>query len=191
MTLVGKRGVRAASIRATPKIRFATAVGNSFAQTRYGVSKNPAKTHGVTNHPHRHSCYNKCEWLPLYVERLIQHLQADLHELCGCVLVCDCPPEATCEADVLAGLVFEECRAAPPQRELTSGDAGGRACWVLVNLQSFVSLYPANFFVAFRFPMIEDLINSPPFTCFGRWLRNQELSWDGSLGPAHSTLISV
>ena len=53
-------------------------------------------------------------------------------------------------------------------------------------VQSFVSLYPANFFVAFRFPMIEDLINSPPFTCFGRWLRNQALSWDGSLYIARS-----
>ena len=28
-------------------------------------------------------------------------------------------------------------------------------------VQSFVSLYPANFFVSFQFPMVEDLINSP------------------------------
>ena len=34
--------------------------------------------------------------------------------------------------------------------------------------------------------MIEDLVNSPPFTCFGQWLRNQEFPWDGSFGPAHS-----
>ena len=59
------------------------------------------------------------DWLPLYVEHIIQHLQADLHELRGCVLVCDCPLETTCEADVLARLLFEECRAAPFQRELT------------------------------------------------------------------------
>ena len=58
-------------------------------------------------------------------------------------------------------------------------------------VQSFVCLYPANFFVSFQFPMVEDLINSPPFTCFGCWLRDQELSWDGSLGPVHSTPISV
>ena len=37
-----------------------------------------------------HSCSGS-DWLPLYVEHIIQHLQADLHELCGCVLVCDCP----------------------------------------------------------------------------------------------------
>ena len=49
-------------------------------------------------------------------------------------------------------------------------------------VQSFVPLYQANFFISFQF----DLINSPPFTCFGCWLRDQ-LSWDGSLGPVHST----
>ena len=54
-------------------------------------------------------------------------------------------------------------------------------------VQSFVSLYPTNFFVSFQFPMVEDLTNSPPFTCFGCWLRNQELPWDCSLGPVHST----
>ena len=53
--------------------------------------------------------------------------------------------------------------------------------------QSFVSLYPANFFLSFQFAMVEDLINSPPFTCFDCWLRDQELSWDGSLGRVHST----
>ena len=160
-----------------------------------------------------HSCSGS-DWLPLYVEHIIQHLQADLHELCGCVLVCDCPPKATCEADVLAGLVFEECRAAPPQRELTrrgrrrTNLSGSRQVTMALAglpatvadviscrtqealVQSFVSLYLGNFFVSFQFPMIEDVINSPPFTCFGRWLRNQELSWDGSLGPVHS-IISV
>ena len=65
-----------------------------------------------------HSCSGS-DWLPLYVEHIIQHFEADSHELCGCVLACDCPLEATCEADVLAGLAFEECRAAPPQREPT------------------------------------------------------------------------
>ena len=42
-------------------------------------------------------------------------------------------------------------------------------------VQSFVSLYPANFFVYFQFPIVEDLINSPPFICCGFWLRDQEL----------------
>ena len=108
----------------------------------------------------------------MYVEHIIQRPQADLHKLCGCVLVCDWPPEATCEADILAELVFEECRAAPSQQEPTRwarrrGGMSG-ACRVTMALagipatvadvipyraqealvQSFISLYPANFFVS-------------------------------------------
>ena len=56
-------------------------------------------------------------------------------------------------------------------------------------VQSFMSLYPANFFVSFQFAMVEDLINSPPFTCFGCWLRDQELSWDDVHSTPHQRLM--
>ena len=56
------------------------------------------------------------DWLPLDVEH---STFKPICTSCADACWCDCPVEATCEADVHAGLVFEECRAAPPQRELT------------------------------------------------------------------------
>ena len=41
-------------------------------------------------------------------------------------------------------------------------------------VQSLISLYPEHFFTCFQFPMVEDLVSSPPFTCFGQWLHAQE-----------------
>ena len=52
------------------------------------------------------------------------------------------------------------------------GRKGGRGC---------VSL--AHYFENFCFPMVEDLVNQPPFTCFTQWLRSRGLRWDGPLVP--------
>ena len=38
---------------------------------------------------------------------------------------------------------------------------------------AFCSLYPPHYFENFCFPMVEDLVNQPPFTCFTQWLRAQ------------------
>ena len=47
------------------------------------------------------------DWLPLFVQYVRETLWQELDELEGKVLVCDCPAAQTCEADLLAGLVFD------------------------------------------------------------------------------------
>ena len=54
-----------------------------------------------------HSC-RSTDWLLLYAQLLFSSgLVTDLHELEGLTLVCDCPMSQPCEADVLAGLLFD------------------------------------------------------------------------------------
>ena len=48
---------------------------------------------------------------------------------------------------------------------------------------AFCSLYPPHYFENFCFPMVEDLVNQPPFTCFTQRLRSRGLCWDGPLVP--------
>ena len=54
------------------------------------------------------------EWLPAYVNWVSQTLLADLKELEGQRLVCDCEHGGPCEADILAGLVFDSLRPDEP-----------------------------------------------------------------------------
>ena len=50
------------------------------------------------------------EWIPRFVQYVHQSgLNERLPELMGKRLACDCSFEEVCEADILAGLVFEEC----------------------------------------------------------------------------------
>ena len=51
--------------------------------------------------------------LNLHAEHVMTHLQSELHQLRDTVLMCDCPISVPCEADVLAGLVFEQTRPCP------------------------------------------------------------------------------
>ena len=58
------------------------------------------------------------DWIPYYVQYIRETLWCELDELEGLVLVCDCPAAQTCEADLLAGLIFDRLsshghRAAP------------------------------------------------------------------------------
>ena len=48
---------------------------------------------------------------------------------------------------------------------------------------AFRKFYPESWFVGHKFPMLEDLINQPPFTCYLEWRANNDLSWDGPLNP--------
>ena len=62
------------------------------------------------------------DWLPRYVEHVRGTLWDDLHELEGMTLVRDCSHGGFCEADMLAGLVFEAL--SPTARELYPGVLG-------------------------------------------------------------------
>ena len=48
---------------------------------------------------------------------------------------------------------------------------------------AFRKLFPSSWFENFKFAMIEDLINSPPFSSFPQWLAEQGERWDGPLIP--------
>ena len=113
-----------------------------------------------------------------------------------------------CEGDALAGLVFESGR--PPARTKKKRQAGasGQVRRVLAAVAAlpptvgavipywsqeavvaaFRSLYPPHYFENFCFPMVEDLVNQPPFTCFTQWLRSRGLRWDGPLVPMLASL---
>ena len=49
---------------------------------------------------------------------------------------------------------------------------------------AFCSLYPGETFEHFKFPMIEDLVNQPPFTTCMEWRKEKDLEWEGPLGPS-------
>lgn len=53
------------------------------------------------------------EWLRRYVQWVMETLSHCLHELQGVTLVCDCQHGGPCEADMLAGMVFDVRPQAP------------------------------------------------------------------------------
>ena len=150
------------------------------------------------------------DWLPHYVAHIHQSgLFGQLEELEGMTLVCDCAMEVPCEADVLIGLLFE--------RRLQSGEPGrgsgsvsrrrprraALAAWGGIpgaqalprNLQKHsqesCDSVPTTIFYEWlqhtTFPMIEDLVNSFPFSAFTEWCEDQELDVDGRMGPVLAT----
>ena len=133
----------------------------------------------------------------------MQHLAGDLPKLTGCILACDCEMHMVCEGDALAGLVFESGRPPARTKKKRQLGASGQVRRVLAAVAAlpptvgavipywsqkavvaaFRSLYPPHYFENFCFPMVEDLVNQPPFTCFTQWLRSRGLRWDGPLVP--------
>ena len=51
-------------------------------------------------------------------------------------------------------------------------------------IQAFRNSYPTDIFADFQFPMIEDLINSFPFTAYREWRVEQQMEELDELGPA-------
>ena len=154
------------------------------------------------------------EWICRYVDFVCTSgLWDKLPQLQGRTLVCDCPWQSLCEADLLAGLVFE---ATSPQPRLVVHQAGGparqassRRAVLLASsarlatglpasispfpwsqesvVLAFQKLFPADWFASFSFPWIEDLLNQPPFSLFPEWLAQQGLDWDGPLVPQNAS----
>ena len=48
---------------------------------------------------------------------------------------------------------------------------------------AFCKLFPEHWFKSFKFAMVEDLINSPPFCSYSAWLAERGEAWDGPLVP--------
>ena len=155
-----------------------------------------------------HNC-GADEWPALYVEHVLANLQTDLRQLEGMTLACDCTLAQPCEGDLLAGLVFD----AGSPKGLPHPPAAGRpkrsrhrlSRQVMIAAASaalptsvsavipyvcqesvvvaFTSIFPEDTLSGFRFPLIEDLINAPPFTDYLQWCRAREVEWDGALVP--------
>ena len=139
----------------------------------------------------------------------MSNLAADLKCLEGLTLVCDCPIQAVCEGDLLAGMVFDAGRPAVSHHASVGRIKRRRAtpfCKIVLAAaasaslptpvgaiipymhqdfleRAFQSLFPPCLLQGFRFPLIEDLINSPPFSSFPQWCAHSDLEWDGALNP--------
>ena len=163
-----------------------------------------------------HTCTTD-DWLPLYVDFVLASLQAELPALQGKRLACDCGPDGVCEADALAGMVFDAThpdaetslprvtgrrhrqargsvlRAAAIMGSLRGGDAlQSMPLWFPQEdvILAFRKLYPAEWFQSFQWPMLEDLLNQAPFTCYLDWRQSRGMEWDGPLGPPSSSNTS-
>ena len=102
-------------------------------------------------------------------------------------LACDCGLEEVCEADILAGLVFEACVHQPHNRRdgKAAGCQGEGSCWHGVVCRAGSGCQggasdPEPWFKDFHFPMIKDLINQSPFTDYVAWRGPHQ----GSIAPA-------
>ena len=89
------------------------------------------------------------EVMPLYIDHIKRNFYQDLHSLLGKTLVCDCAEEELCEADVLAGLVFEvtsPSASAPhpraagiPPRKVVRGPKRGRVALAALQAPTLAS----------------------------------------------------
>ena len=153
------------------------------------------------------------EWLARYVTQIRTNLWGNLAELVGMVLVSDWDNNVN-EATALAGLVFDYLSpAAPSPHYKASGKgraSGGGGTTplrqvMLVGAQAlqpsllfpqeslclaFKKFYPEEWFRKFQFPMVEDLVNSAPFTTYFDWRQARDLEWDGPLGPVNASKIA-
>eukprot|EP00435_Cladocopium_sp_Y103_P060929 s497_g22.t1 len=148
-----------------------------------------------------HNC-EASEWLARYIIHVrTSNLWDALPELQNLQLVCDCPMNQLCEADILIGLYFDATAPdARPEHRGTTGNwsrtvqllhgihALPRAMSLPVMSQeavvlAFRKLFPGDWFQNFKFAMIEDLLNSPPLCSYPAWLAANGEAWDGPLVP--------
>ena len=164
-----------------------------------------------------HDCSDE-EWVTQYVAHICSSadLWNDLPSLSNQVLVCDCPWQSLCEADLLAGLVFEATAPEPSPlvqgarshhrarsaKELVTAVATSRVVTVAscpippqpfsqeaIRL-AFQKLFPEAWLANTPFPMVEDLVNAPPFNCYTDWRYQQGMEWDGPLKPYDGPHVS-
>ena len=106
-----------------------------------------------------------------------------------------------CEADILIGLYFGA--TAPDVNPASRGSEGkcSRTVALLQGIQAlpkgvalptmsqealvlaFRKLFPEHWFQNYKFAMVEDIVNSPPFCSYSPWLAERGEAWDGPLVP--------
>ena len=140
-----------------------------------------------------HVAFRFLHWLPT------SQLSAQLSELAGKRLACDCQPNELCHGDVLVGAFCAQkpraaTRASPQsrlvRRVLFAAAAGlqipagvaqplSQACFV----SAAHSVLLGQHSPPVKWPHLEDLINDPLVLAFPRWLDSSSKSSAGSLGP--------
>ena len=106
-----------------------------------------------------------------------------------------------CEADALIGLYFDACQPYQAGEAQSDPQRWSRTVMLLQGINAlprgvalpvmsqeaivlaFRKLFPGGWFSNFKFAMVEDIINGPPFTSFPAWLAAQGERWDGPLVP--------
>ena len=146
-----------------------------------------------------HNC-EAGEWPARYIVHIrTSPLWDALPELAGLALVCDCPMDQLCEAGILIGLYFDA--TAPDGNPASRGSEGkwSRTVALLQGIQAlpkgvalpmmsqealvlaFRKLFPEHRFQNYKFAMVEDLVNSPPFCSYSAWLAERGEACDGPL----------
>ena len=97
------------------------------------------------------------------------HVAADLQELVGCTLACDCEAKVVCEGDPLRARSAGRVGLSNRMRQVLAAVAPTVGAVIPYWSQELVgtafrSLYPSHYFDGFCFSMVEDLVNQPPFT---------------------------
>ena len=177
----------------------------------------PAKTVYVGRGSFHHrlsTTKSKSPWTPghnceagQWPARYIVHIRTSplwdvLPELAGLTLVCDCPMDQLCEAGIFIGLYFD---ATTPDGNPAIEGKRSRTVALLQGIQAlpkgmalpmmsqealvlaFRKLFPEHWFKNYKFAMVEDLINSPPFCSYSAWLAERGEAWDGPLVRSHDT----
>ena len=156
-----------------------------------------------------HDCSPE-EWIAQYIAHVCTEsdLWDSLPALTGKILVCDCPWQDLCEADLLAGLVFEATAPVDDSRPTSNKTSRRRSSKALITalatsrvvtvnscpvppqpyqqeavVLAFRKLFPEAWLQHHKFPMLEDLLNQAPFTCYPEWRFSEGLEWDGALNP--------
>ena len=153
------------------------------------------------------------EWLPTLVSHVQENLMTALPELTGKRLACDCALGHPCEADVLAGMVFDITQpqaqkpapqVAPYRRpkrrsrlsrliflanpaSLSTAAFAPRYFTQEALVLAYRRLFPEEWLHDMKFPYVEDLINSAPFDLFARWKLSQGWDGEGSCDPCLSS----
>ena len=109
--------------------------------------------------------------------------------------------EQLCEADLLIGLYFDAMAPGGDPGSRGTDGKWSRAVTLLQGIQAipkgvalpmmsqeavvlaFRKLFPEHWFRSYKFAMVEDLINSPPFCSYAAWLAERGEAWDGPLVP--------
>ena len=109
--------------------------------------------------------------------------------------------EQLCEADLLIGLYFDAMAPGGDPGSRGTDGKWSRAITLLQGIQAipkgvalpmmsqeavvlaFRKLFPEHWFRNYKFAMVEDLINSPPFCSYSAWLAERGEAWDGPLVP--------